>query len=44
MFFLLIEFNIYITKAWSPTVVVPRHEALALPEILELTTRSPRRI
>ena len=31
-------------KTWIPTAVVPHLEAFALPEILEPTTRSPRRI
>ena len=34
----------HIKKAWNSTVVVPRYEAVALPCILEPTTRSPRRI
>ena len=30
-------------KTWNSTVVVPRSEAFALPNIQEQTTRSPRR-
>ena len=35
--------QIDIKKTWNSTVVVPRHEALALPNYLRTTTRSPRR-